>query len=299
MSIHVQCTNCSAKLNAPDSAAGKRVKCPKCAKRIVVPKVDDDVEDDDTAPRKTVNSVVAKKSVPIEPEDDDERPRKKTRRREEENDEDERPRKKTKADSKNKKGGVPWWVFAIAGVGLVGVIGVVATLVLTGGKPGALIGPGGVLGPTSPAGYTAVRDPEGGFTIFLSGEAKKVNASFNGQNVGELGQHGWATVSGDADPDGKRATIWSRNLPTGFNPGTDQIGLMKLLLNVDPGATDNKRFEVVGQRAVMIAGLPGCRAWNRKSNRKPSCGANRATKEFGRKKTKRNSRKLPKRVAVS
>ena len=167
------------------------------------------------------------------------------------------PRKKTRAGSKNKKGGVPWWVFAIAGVGLVGVIGVVATLVLTGGKPGALIGPGGVLGPTSPAGYTAVRDPEGGFTIFLSGEAKKVNASFNGQNVGELGQHGWVTVSGDADPDGKRATIWSRNLPTGFNPGTDQIGLMKLLLNVDPGATDTKRFEIVGQRAVTIAGLPG------------------------------------------
>jgi TM2 domain-containing membrane protein YozV len=33
----VVCPSCSAALNAPDSAAGKRVKCPKCTSTIEVP----------------------------------------------------------------------------------------------------------------------------------------------------------------------------------------------------------------------------------------------------------------------
>ena len=37
MSIAVVCPNCSAKLNAPDGAAGKKVKCPKCQTAMLVP----------------------------------------------------------------------------------------------------------------------------------------------------------------------------------------------------------------------------------------------------------------------
>ncbi|MDY3563562.1 zinc-ribbon domain-containing protein [Gemmata sp. JC673] len=37
MSIPVSCPNCSAKLNAPAAAAGKRVKCPKCQTACSVP----------------------------------------------------------------------------------------------------------------------------------------------------------------------------------------------------------------------------------------------------------------------
>lgn len=37
MPIAVQCPGCNAKLNAPDAAAGKRLKCPKCAGTITVP----------------------------------------------------------------------------------------------------------------------------------------------------------------------------------------------------------------------------------------------------------------------
>ena len=36
MPISVQCPGCKAKLNAPDSAAGKRVKCPKCQTPVAV-----------------------------------------------------------------------------------------------------------------------------------------------------------------------------------------------------------------------------------------------------------------------
>jgi hypothetical protein len=52
MPILVPCPNCSAKLNAPDAAAGKRVKCPKCTRVINVPAavVEYEVVDDDPPP---------------------------------------------------------------------------------------------------------------------------------------------------------------------------------------------------------------------------------------------------------
>ncbi len=37
MPIALQCSGCSAKMNAPDTAAGKKVKCPKCGATLVVP----------------------------------------------------------------------------------------------------------------------------------------------------------------------------------------------------------------------------------------------------------------------
>ncbi len=47
MPIIVQCPGCSSRLNVPDSAAGKRVKCPKCAQTLLVPADDFEVVDDD------------------------------------------------------------------------------------------------------------------------------------------------------------------------------------------------------------------------------------------------------------
>lgn len=37
MSIAITCPSCSANIKAPDAAAGKRVKCPKCTSTIEVP----------------------------------------------------------------------------------------------------------------------------------------------------------------------------------------------------------------------------------------------------------------------
>src|ERR1051325_9529869 len=36
----ITCTSCGAKIRGPDSAAGKRVKCPKCAVIFQVPKLE-------------------------------------------------------------------------------------------------------------------------------------------------------------------------------------------------------------------------------------------------------------------
>ena len=37
MPISVVCPTCAAKINAPDKAAGKHVKCPKCGEPLLVP----------------------------------------------------------------------------------------------------------------------------------------------------------------------------------------------------------------------------------------------------------------------
>ena len=37
MPIATACPHCARKINAPDSAAGKRVKCPKCQQAFAVP----------------------------------------------------------------------------------------------------------------------------------------------------------------------------------------------------------------------------------------------------------------------
>jgi predicted Zn finger-like uncharacterized protein len=41
------CDGCGAKIRAPDSAAGKRVKCPKCATIVTLPEVDKPKDDPD------------------------------------------------------------------------------------------------------------------------------------------------------------------------------------------------------------------------------------------------------------
>ena len=265
MPISIVCGNCSAKMKAPDTAAGKRVKCPKCSTPILVPVAEDDFEIVDDEPRKPLKSAV--KPVAVDDDDEvDDRPEKKSRRRDhdddDDDDEEERPRKKKNATAKKK--GVPVWAFAIAGVAFVAVIGVVAALVLIGGKPespgtpGALAGPGGTLGPSTPAGYTAVRETDGGFAVFLPGDAKKTNAKFNGQNLSELGHFGWKVDEvRDDNPDGKQAGASSRPLAAGAKPGTDQNALMQLLTEIDSFVTESEKIAVVSKRAVTLGGKPG------------------------------------------
>lgn len=118
MPIPVVCSGCSARLNAPDAAAGKAVKCPKCQKTVSVPAASPgfEVVEDEPAPvppkkaapvddaprRKTARPTrrdpdederPAAKRPARDNRDDDDRPRKKTRRAvEEDDDEDDRPR---------------------------------------------------------------------------------------------------------------------------------------------------------------------------------------------------------------
>ncbi len=96
MPILVVCPKCGANLNAPDSGAGKQVRCPKpnCGALVPVPEF---------VAAEAVEEVV--EAVPAKPkpvraraveDDDDDRPRKK--RRDDDDDDDDRPRKKRRDD---------------------------------------------------------------------------------------------------------------------------------------------------------------------------------------------------------
>ncbi len=100
MPIPVACSGCSAKLNAPDSAAGKRVKCPKCQAVIVIPTAPaaafEVIDDDEPVVVPPAKPARAKAVVD---DDDDDKPKKKKlakAARDDDDDDDDKPKKKKK-----------------------------------------------------------------------------------------------------------------------------------------------------------------------------------------------------------
>jgi hypothetical protein len=202
MPIPVLCPGCSVRLTAPDAAAGKNLKCPKCATLMTIPAPDaaDDIEVVDEppkpAPRKTSAQPVrpgpgssrqtaaaprkpVKTDVVVD-DDDDDRPRKR-RRDEDDDDEDDRPRKK-KGKKKAKSGGPSPVVLIAAGAAFLLLLGGggAAIWYLTkekpkdaaaGGSGDTTPGGGGAKG-TPPAGWVAFSPPTGGFKVYFPSAPK-------------------------------------------------------------------------------------------------------------------------------
>jgi phage FluMu protein Com len=211
MPITVVCRSCSARLNAPDTAAGKRVKCPKCAAVLTVPAptaADDDFEvvDDEPAPPKRRPAVVDDDAD----EDDDRPPRKRSRRGEEDDeDEDDRPRPKKK---KGKKAAPKSNLLLILGIGggilLVAVVGVVLAVVWnkdeTAKATGNPSGDPGVVRPTpyprpGPAGdqpnpdWEVFEQPAFRIQVPKGGQPPQRNAQAEGAVTGQFpGGQVWA-----------------------------------------------------------------------------------------------------------
>jgi LSD1 subclass zinc finger protein len=104
VSIAVVCSKCAAKLNAPDGAAGKNVKCPKCQTAMFVPiplpeepgfeEVDEPAPAKKPAPKSAAKAKVKARAI-VDDDEEDEKPRKKRVQAEtEDDDEEDRPRKK-------------------------------------------------------------------------------------------------------------------------------------------------------------------------------------------------------------
>jgi hypothetical protein len=114
MPIAIVCPGCSAKLNAPDSAAGKKIKCPKCQAVCSVPAPAAQFEVvEEPAPKPTPKAAkpTAKAAVSDEEDDrprgkkaeDEDRPR--DRKRAADDDKDDRPRKRKGTRDEEKAGG--------------------------------------------------------------------------------------------------------------------------------------------------------------------------------------------------
>ncbi|HEY1188714.1 MAG TPA: hypothetical protein VGE74_13755 [Gemmata sp.] len=106
MPIKVSCGSCSASLSAPDSAAGKKVKCPKCQAVLAVPAPEPEwpkfevVEPEELPPlRKPVRAETGDDApAKVEREDRPARPKLVARR---DDDEDDRPRKRRDYDDED------------------------------------------------------------------------------------------------------------------------------------------------------------------------------------------------------
>lgn len=158
MAIRVGCPHCGSALNAPDSAGGKTVKCPKCGGLVILPEAE--LSEPAPAPAPVRAPVVRAKPLAASPskssptnrtqrhlDDDDEppkrkkfsydddydeeddRPRKRSKRVIDDDDEDDRPRSTPKKRKKKKKksGGLP--VPMVAVLAVVGLAGLVLSLI--------------------------------------------------------------------------------------------------------------------------------------------------------------------------
>lgn len=103
MPIAVVCPSCDSRLNAPEAAAGKTVKCPKCKAPMVIPTPEADPgfeAVDDPAPAPKLAAV--KTDVMLDDDEEvEEKPRARKPARDVEDDED-RPKKKGKGKHKKK-----------------------------------------------------------------------------------------------------------------------------------------------------------------------------------------------------
>lgn len=99
MPILVVCPGCGASLNAPDSGAGKRVRCPKpnCGTLIPVPGI---VDAEPVEAEEVPEPQSRRSRAPVE-DDEDDRPRSKRRRADEED--DDRPQRKRRADDEDER----------------------------------------------------------------------------------------------------------------------------------------------------------------------------------------------------
>jgi hypothetical protein len=260
MPIAVTCPGCNARLNAPDSAAGKAVKCSQCAAVVPVPAADAGYEVMD-APRPVARAVAARPArdaeVPrparkphvIDDDEDDDRPRKRRPRDEDEDEgDDSRPRR----GKAKKKGGVPVWVFAAGGGGVLLTIGAVVAVLTFGGKEGGGGLGGGVFGKSPPPGFSDVGDSASGFRVFLPGQvlqARMADAAAREQaTANDISM--WVGVTRDDD-----ISATSMRPPGNFTPGTSPEQLENMLARYQ-GVGKGVNTKVVSKTPLTLGGQP-------------------------------------------
>jgi hypothetical protein len=214
MPIVVTCPKCPTKLSAPDSAAGKQVRCPKCGAAAPVPALIPAeevpvVEGNLTPPKPKPKPVVAEV-------DEDERPRKKARdedeaprkraRRDDDDDEEERPRKKKRrhaADDDdydfdqprrkrrpNKSGGGGAMLAVIVGGGLLLLVGLGVGIYFLAGKSSPFASKAPV-----PKGWEAYSNADAGVKMYVPKKPSEATTPVNGIGLGGGGRFGGPNLS--------------------------------------------------------------------------------------------------------
>jgi hypothetical protein len=105
MPILITCANCSTRMKAPDSAAGKKVKCPKCATLVIVPFSEDERAagaEERIASERPAEAPAPRRTRPDEIDEGPPRPRKSASRHEDEDEDQDRPRRRKKDDEEDR-----------------------------------------------------------------------------------------------------------------------------------------------------------------------------------------------------
>lgn len=241
MSITVICPGCSAELNAPDSAAGKKVKCPKvgCGALMIIPETHpaEPQAEEEPSPRR-------------DDDDDDDRPRSRRRRDDNEDDSDDRPRRKKR---KRAAGLAPGLIAAIAILGLLLVAGAGVGVYLivnkknvdAAAKNGDNTGGGGRAKAPIPTGWVPFTSPSKSFKAYFPKHPVGTNASSGGNEV-EM-----AILGGPKER--LAAIVVALKLPQGAGINQDQLAeLMRQGVMKKQG-----RMRLVSQRSVTWLGRAG------------------------------------------
>lgn len=209
MPIPVQCSGCQTRLNAPDTAAGKHVKCPSCQALIPVggaapaapspPPADPFAFDDESAPPPakksgaTARPAARPAAEPIELDDDeDEKPKaKKPAKKKRRDDDDEDDGKKTFREKRGAAVGGPPVAVVLVFAGLIG-LGIVGGVCYTayalflsgdgdvakgtgGGRGGGSSGGGGGGKAGVPSGWKEFTSRKGGFKAYFPGDTSEAD----------------------------------------------------------------------------------------------------------------------------
>lgn len=181
MSFTTVCPNCDARLTAPDTVRGKKVKCKKCDEPFVARPAAGGGDHEDDSPARPAKAAAAK-ARPRPARDEDDAPRRPAKsRRPADDDEDDEPRPKTKKKGKKKPQGSPVPLIVMIVVGLVVLAGagvgiyfaffyeekVPDSAVAKGdGPPPPPPGPGGLSGgPGATAPWVEQHDAEGRYRV--------------------------------------------------------------------------------------------------------------------------------------
>jgi len=151
--VVVQCPGCPTRLSAPEGAAGKQLKCPKCGALATVP--EQVIESKPAAPQKPKPKVTAD---PVE--DDDDRPRSRKRRDDDDDEDYDHDRKRGKRRPARNSGGGGGKMEVMIVVGLVALIGVGVAIYM-------LVGKGGFARKAPPPGWKEVNNADAGVKGFF------------------------------------------------------------------------------------------------------------------------------------
>ncbi|MBP3959013.1 hypothetical protein J8F10_27535 [Gemmata sp. G18] len=189
--IVVDCPGCPAKLSAPETAAGKQIRCPKCGAVATVPAL---VQAEEVPVVEGTPAPPKSRPKPVAVDDDENYERARAPRAEEDDEEDERPRKKKRrraADDddpprkrRRKSGGVS------AGIIVLAVVGGLLLVCGIGFGIYALTGKNSLFAKKTPvpAGWKEYSYPQDGFKAYFPSEPTTgMNMQF-GPGGGEIPQ---------------------------------------------------------------------------------------------------------------